>query len=71
MGINNELSRRSGPLKGDACPRYGYLRRSMSEQPKKSFFKMPENFADATDEEIDALAQSIIEILYAEKKKSD
>lgn len=36
------------------------------ETPKKRFFKVPENFAQATDAEIDAFAQSIMDALFAE-----
>ena len=36
----------------------------MSEKvPKKRFFKVPENFVDASDAEIDAFAQAIYEAL--------
>jgi hypothetical protein len=41
----------------------------MSEQlPPKKFFKIPENFAEATDAEIDAFAQSIMELLFEQRK---
>lgn len=44
----------------------------MSEpEPKKKFFKVPENFAEATDAEIDAFAQSIMDVLFAEKSKEE
>jgi hypothetical protein len=43
----------------------------MSEQlPAKKFFKIPENFAEATDAEIDAFAQSVMDVLLAEKEES-
>lgn len=42
----------------------------MSEQtPKKRFFKVPENFAEATDAEIDAFAQSIMDVLFEERDR--
>lgn len=44
----------------------------MSEQaPKKRFFKVPENFADATDAEIDAFAQSIMDRLFEERDRAE
>ncbi len=42
----------------------------MSEpEPKKKFFKVPENFAEATDAEIDAFAQSIMDRLFEERDR--
>ena len=42
----------------------------MSEQaPKKKFFKIPENFAEASDAEIDAFAQSIMDVLFEERDR--
>ena len=39
----------------------------MSEHtPKKRFFRIPENFSEATDAEIDAFAQSIMDALFAD-----
>ena len=44
----------------------------MSEsEPKKKFFKVPENFADATDAEIDAFAQSIMDEIFEQKDLPD
>ena len=44
----------------------------MSEEtPKKRFFKIPENFAAASDAEIDAFAQSIMEVLFEERDKTE
>ena len=42
-----------------------------NELPPKKFFKVPENFAEATDAEIDAFAQSIMDVLYAENAKEE
>ena len=39
------------------------------ESPKKRFFKVPENFADASDAEIEAFAQSIMDVLFAERER--
>lgn len=42
----------------------------MSEaKPQKRFFKIPENFADASDAEIEAFAQSIMDVIFAEQEK--
>ena len=44
----------------------------MSEKlPPKKFFKVPENFAAASDAEIDAFAQSIIDVLLEERDKTE
>ena len=40
------------------------------EKPKKKFFKVPENFADASDAEIEAFAQSIMDVIFAEQEKA-
>lgn len=37
--------------------------------PKKKFFKVPENFAEASDAEIDAFAQSIMDALFEERDR--
>jgi hypothetical protein len=37
--------------------------------PPKKFFKVPENFAEATDAEIDAFAQSIMDTLFEERDR--
>ena len=43
----------------------------MSDQlPPKKFFKIPENFAEATDAEIDAFAQSIMEQLFKDRENA-
>jgi len=39
--------------------------------PPKKFFKVPENFAEATDAEIDAFAQSIMDVLLEERDKTE
>jgi hypothetical protein len=42
----------------------------MSQKPPvKRFFKPPENFAEATDAEIDAFAQSIMDTIFAERDR--
>lgn len=42
----------------------------MSEKlPAKKFFKVPENFAEASDAEIEAFAQSIMEVLFEERER--
>ena len=44
----------------------------MSEPtPQKRFFKVPENFAEASDEEIDAFAQSIMDVLFKERERTE
>lgn len=41
------------------------------ELPPKKFFKVPENFAEATDAEIDAFAQSIMGVILEQKDLRD
>lgn len=44
----------------------------MNEQtPKKRFFQVPENFAEATEAEIEAFAQSIWDALFEERERND
>lgn len=40
------------------------------EKAKKKFFKVPENFADASDAEIEAFAQSIMDVIFADQEKA-
>jgi hypothetical protein len=40
------------------------------EKAKKKFFKVPENFADASDAEIEAFALSIMDVIFADQEKA-
>ena len=40
------------------------------EKAKKKFFKVPENFAEASDAEIEAFAQSIMDVIFAEQEEA-
>lgn len=40
------------------------------EKAKKKFFRIPENFADASDAEIEAFAQAIMDVIFAEQEEA-
>jgi hypothetical protein len=41
------------------------------ENPKKRFFKVPENFAEASDAEIEEFAQFIMDTIFEERESSE